>query len=200
MQRLCTGILAGFAAFGLSIFGGGQGIMAEEVKLEVGAAAPVFTVKDDGGKDWKSADHFGKKIVVVYFYPADLTGGCTKQACGFRDDMAKLQGEGVEVVGVSGDSVENHQLFKKDQKLNFALLADETGEVATKFGVPVEVAVKTTKVKTSDGQEVSLTRKATAKRWTFVIGQDGKIAYKNTMVAAADDSKAVAAAVEKLKK
>ena len=55
-------------------------------------------------------------------------------------------------------------------------------------------------MKTSDGQEVSLTRKATAKRWTFVIGQDGKIAYKNTMVAAADDSKAVAAAVEKLKK
>lgn len=200
MQRLTHWTLATVAAIGLAVFGMGQNSMAEDVKLEVGAAAPEFCVKDDAGKDWKSADHFGKKIVVVYFYPADLTGGCTKQACGFRDDMAKLQGEGVEVVGVSGDSVENHQVFKQDQKLNFTLLADEEGEVATKFGVPVEVAVKVAKVKTSDGKEISLTRKATAKRWTFVVGLDGKIAYKNTMVAAADDSKAVAAAIEKLKK
>lgn len=174
--------------------------MAEDVKLEVGAAAPTFTCKDDTGADWKSSDHFGKKIVVVYFYPADLTGGCTKQACGFRDDMAKLQGEGVEVVGVSGDSVANHQVFKKDRNLNFALLADESGEVAKAFGVPVEVGVKVAKVKTMDGQEISLTRSATAKRWTFIVGKDGKIAYKNTMVAAAEDSKTIADAVAKLKK
>lgn len=200
MQRLTNWTLATVAALGLAVFGGGQNIMAEDVKLEVGAAAPEFSVKDDTGSDWKSADHFGKKIVVVYFYPADLTGGCTKQACGFRDDLSKLQDSGVEVVGVSGDTVENHQIFKKDQKLNFALLADVEGEVATKFGVPVEIADKVAKVKTSDGKEISLTRKATAKRWTFVVGLDGKIAYKNTMVAAADDSKAVAAAIEKLKK
>jgi len=191
MQKWLAAIIATFV--------GGMA-MAEDVKLEVGSAAPEFTVKDDSGADWKSSDHFGKKIVVVYFYPADLTGGCTKQACGFRDDMAKLQDEGVEVVGVSGDSVANHQIFKKDRSLNFALLADETGEVAQKFGVPVEVGVKTAKVKTSDGQEISLTRSATAKRWTFIIGKDGKIAYKNTMVAAAEDSKAIAEAVAKLKK
>jgi len=195
MKRLCTWIVAGVAAFGM-----GQQIMADDVKLEVGAAAPEFVSKDDTGQDWKSVDHFGQKIVVVYFYPADLTGGCTKQACGFRDDMAKLQGDGVEVVGVSGDSVENHKVFKTDQKLNFTLLADETGEVATKFGVPVEIAEKVAKVKTSDGKEISLTRKATAKRWTFVIGKDGKIAYKNTMVAAAEDSQTIAAEVAKLKK
>lgn len=200
MQRLTNWTLATVAALGLAVFGWGQNIMAEEVKLEVGSAAPEFSVKDDAGNDWKSADHFGKKIVVVYFYPADLTGGCTKQACGFRDDMAKLQDSGVEVVGVSGDSVENHQIFKKDRDLNFTLLADEEGEVATKFGVPVTIAEAVAKVKTTDGKEISLTRKATAKRWTFVVGQDGKIAYKNTMVAAADDSKAVAAAIEKLKK
>ncbi len=194
MKRLCTWIVAGMAAFGL-----GQQIMAEDLKLEVGAPAPEFTSKDDTGKDWKSADHFGKKIVVVYFYPADLTGGCTKQACGFRDDMAKLQGDGVEVVGVSGDSVANHQIFKKDKDLNFTLLADETGEVATKFGVPVEIAEKVAKVKTSDGKEISLTRQATAKRWTFIVGKDGKIAYKNPMVAAAEDSKTIAAEIEKLK-
>ncbi len=194
MKRLCVWIVAGVAALGL-----GTQIMAEDIKLEVGAAAPEFTSKDDAGKDWKSADHFGKKIVVVYFYPADLTGGCTKQACGFRDDMAKLQGDGVEVVGVSGDSVANHQLFKKDKMLNFTLLADETGEVATKFGVPVEIGEKVAKVKTSDGTEISLTRQATAKRWTFIVGKDGKIAYKNSMVAAAEDSKTIAAEIAKLK-
>ncbi len=108
MQKWLAAIIATFV--------GGMA-MAEDVKLEVGSAAPEFTVKDDTGADWKSSDHFGKKIVVVYFYPADLTGGCTKQACGFRDDMAKLQDEGVEVVGVSGDSVANHQIFKKDRSL-----------------------------------------------------------------------------------
>ena len=194
MKRLCVWIVAGVAALGL-----GQQLMAEDVKLEVGAAAPEFISKDDTGMDWKSSDHFGKKIVVVYFYPADLTGGCTKQACGFRDDMAKLQGDGVEVVGVSGDSVANHQIFKKDKGLNFTLLADETGEVATKFGVPVEIAEKVAKVKTSDGKEISLTRQATAKRWTFIVGKDGKIAYKNPMVAAAEDSKTIAAEIAKLK-
>lgn len=194
MKRLCIWIVAGVAALGL-----GPQLMAEDVQLEVGAAAPEFTSKDDAGKDWKSSDHFGKKIVVVYFYPADLTGGCTKQACGFRDDMAKLQGDGVEVVGVSGDSVANHQIFKKDKGLNFTLLADETGEVATKFGVPVEIAEKVAKVKTSDGKEISLTRQATAKRWTFIVGKDGKIAYKNPMVAPAEDSKTIAAEIAKLK-
>ncbi len=194
MKRLCVWIVVGVAALGL-----GRQIMAEDIMLEVGAKAPEFTSKDDTGKDWKSADHFGKKIVVVYFYPADLTGGCTKQACGFRDDMAKLQGDGVEVVGVSGDSVANHQIFKKDKGLNFTLLADETGEVATKFGVPVEIAEKVAKVKTTDGKEISLTRKATAKRWTFIVGKDGKIAYKNPKVAPSEDSKTIAAEIAKLK-
>ena len=133
MQRLCTWIVAGVAALGL-----GSQIMAEDVKLEVGAAAPEFTSKDDTGKDWKSTDHVGKKIVVVYFYPADLTAGCTKQACGFRDDMAKLQQDGVEVVGVSGDSVANHKIFKDEKKLNFTLLADEDHAVAERYGVWAE--------------------------------------------------------------
>ncbi|RLS56555.1 MAG: peroxiredoxin [Planctomycetota bacterium] len=178
----------------------GKSAMAEDAQLEVGSPAPEFTVKDDQGKDWKSSDHFGKKIVVVYFYPADLTGGCTKQACGFRDDMAKLQGAGVEVVGVSGDSVENHQLFKADRQLPFTLLADEAGEVAHKFGVPVTIETKVASVEKSDGTKISLTRKATAKRWTFVVGADGKVAYKNTMVQAAEDSQSILKAVAALKK
>src|SRR6188508_735953 len=96
----------------------GRAWSAEEVK--VGDTAPSFQAKDDTGADWKSGDHVGKKILVVYFYPADFTGGCTKQACGFRDDMSKLAGKDVEVVGVSGDSVKTHERFKKEHNLNFA--------------------------------------------------------------------------------
>src|SRR3954462_14293235 len=106
--------------------------------VEVGDQAPKFEATDDQGQPWKSEDHFGKKIVVVYFYPADLTGGCTKQACGFRDDMSKLTDKGVEVIGVSGDSAKNHQVVKQVHKLNWTVLADEDGAVARKFGVPFE--------------------------------------------------------------
>ncbi len=171
----------------------------DAVDLKVGDPAPVFETEDDHGKPWKSADHVGKKILVVYFYPADMTGGCTKQACGFRDDLSKLVDEGVEVVGVSGDSAHNHQLFKKAHKLTFPLLADTEGRVADAFGVPVTREEKSVKA-TIDGKEEVLTRTVTAKRWTFVIGLDGKIASKNTTVVAADDSKAIMEVVAKLKK
>ncbi|QDT82874.1 peroxiredoxin [Gimesia chilikensis] len=166
-------------------------------KVEVGDAAPAFTATDDAGKGWKSTDYIGKKILVVYFYPADMTGGCTKQACGFRDDMKKLQGKDVEVVGVSGDSVRNHQLFKKEYDLNFTLLADEDGSVAKKFGVPLRPG--STIERTIDGKKEKLTRGVTAARWTFVIDKDGKVAMKNTKVKAADDSKAILKKVNELK-
>lgn len=173
-------------------------LAADAVDLKVGDSAPSFEVKDDSGKEWKSADHIGKHVVVVYFYPADMTGGCTKQACGFRDDMKKLTDKGVEVVGVSGDSVENHQIFKKAHELNFPLLADTDGKVAGKFGVPVTAGEKTFAA-TVDGKEVKLVRHVTPSRWTFVIDKNGKVAGKNTKVAAAEDSKAILELVEKLK-
>ena len=136
----------------------------DAVDLKVGDAAPVFEVEDDKGETWKSKDHVGKKIVVVYFYPADMTGGCTKQACAFRDDFPKLEDEGIEVVGVSGDSAANHRLFKKAHDLNFALLADVEGKVADAFGVPVTREEKSVKA-TIDGvvrapSEFSMTRAA----------------------------------------
>lgn len=171
---------------------------ADAVDLKVGDVAPAFQAKDETGADWKSSDHVGKKIVVVYFYPADFTGGCTKQACGFRDDMAKLSSKDVEVVGVSGDSVKTHQLFKKAHDLPFTLLADGDGKVAQKFGVPVMLGEKTAKVNV-DGKDESFVRTATINRWTFVIDKNGKIASKNTTVKAADDSKAILEIVEKLK-
>lgn len=176
----------------------GQAWSADAVNLKVGDAAPVFQAKDDTGADWKSSEHVGKKIVVVYFYPADFTGGCTKQACGFRDDMAKLSSKDVEVVGVSGDSVKTHGLFKKHHELNFVLLADVDGKVAEKFGVPYTVGEATAKVKV-DGKDEAFVRTATIKRWTFVIDKNGKIAAKNSEVKAAEDSKAILELVEKLK-
>lgn len=165
--------------------------------LKVGDAVPAFEALDDQGKAWKSADHVGKKIVVVYFYPASFTGGCTKQACGFRDDQKALEEKGVEVVGVSGDAVKTQDLFKKEHGLNFALLADEKGEVAKAFGMSPKPGGKA-KVK-QGGQDAEFTRGVTTARWTFIIGKDGKVAYKNTEVKAADDSKAVLKAVAELK-
>jgi peroxiredoxin Q/BCP len=143
-------------------------------QLKVGDKAPAFTLKDDQGNDWKSEDHYGKKIVVVYFYPADMTGGCTKQACGFRDDLGKLNDAGIEVVGVSGDSVKNHELFKKHHKLTFTLLADPDGAVATKFGVPFIAGEKTFETEIL-GKKETLVRTATIQRVTYVVGKDGKI-------------------------
>ena len=163
----------------------------EKTVLKVGDPAPVFESIDDQGKPWKSTDHVGKKILVVYFYPGDLTKGCTTQACGFRDDLKTFSDKNVEVIGISGDSVKNHQLFKTVHKLNFTLLADEKGSVAKKFGVPVTEGVKTFKTKDENGNPVELTRACTIQRWTFVIGTDGKILLKNSMVKAGDDSKQV---------
>src|SRR5262245_31123639 len=99
-------------------------VHAQDKKIKVGDKAPAFQSVDENGKAWKSADVVGKKILVLYFYPADFTGGCTKQACGYRDDIEKLGSSGIEVVGVSGDTPESHRLFKKEHKLNFTLLAD----------------------------------------------------------------------------
>jgi peroxiredoxin Q/BCP len=165
-------------------------------ELKVGDSAPDFEAMDDQGNLWKFTDHVGKKILVVYFYPADLTGGCTKQACAYRDDMSKLTDKGVEVVGVSGDSAKNHAVFKKVEKLNFTLLADEKGDVAKKFGVPLRKGGDFP-TKDADGNPIVLTRGVTADRWTFVINKDGKIIHKNTSVKAPEDSKQILGLLDK---
>lgn len=198
MMVLTAAVCAGVLADDVAKPAAQEAAAAKEVDLKVGDAAPEFEIEDDDGKTWKSADHYTKKIVVVYFYPADMTGGCTKQACGFRDDLQTLADKDVEVVGVSGDSVANHKLFKKAHQLNFGLLADVDGKVATAFGVPMTREEKSVKA-TIEGTEYTLNRKVTAKRWTFVIDREGKIAAKNTTVKAAEDSKAILELVAKLK-
>jgi len=179
----------------------------EKIDLQVGDVAPAFESMNDEGKTWMSADIVRKKIMVVYFYPADFTSGCRLQAQNFRDSMNKLADKDVVVVGISGDSAMNHELFKKVEKLNFTLLADEEGEIAKKFGVPVgkggEVRPRDAMGKPlldPDGKPVVLKRGVTAARWTFIIGKDGKIVYKNTKVVPANDAKQVAEFIDQLQK
>lgn len=161
--------------------------MNVQADLKVGDAAPQFECKDDSGNVWKTEDHYGKKTVVIYFYPAAMTGGCTKQACAYRDDKEKLADKETEVVGVSGDEVAGLQLFKKAHDLNFTLLADTDGGVAKAFGVPLRDGGEIKRE--VDGKEHVLKRGVTSARWTIVVGKDGKIAAINKAVKAADDSK-----------
>ncbi len=148
--------------------------------LREGDSAPHFQATGDNGRLWKSADHVGRKYVVVFFYPAAFTSGCTKQACLFRDHLSELQQAGVEVVGISGDRSDGLRLFQKHHSLNFPLLSDENGQIARAFGVPVRDGDTITR--SIDGVEHSLVRGVTASRWTFVIAPDGRVIAKNTAV------------------
>jgi peroxiredoxin Q/BCP len=168
-------------------------------ELKIGDKAPTIEATDDSGKTWKSSDVVGKKVLVIYFYPANFTGGCTKQACSFRDEMGKLKDKDVEVVGVSGDSPKGHEEFKKFHKLNFSLLSDEEGAIASKFGVPFSKGEKTVQTTDASGNKLELKRKVTINRWTFVVGKDGKIADKKTDVVPIEDSKRILDILKELK-
>jgi peroxiredoxin Q/BCP len=158
-----------------------------KAQLKVGDQAPSFTAKDDTGQAWNSADYVGKKILVVYFYPAAMTGGCTKQACAFRDDKSQLDQLDAIVVGVSGDEVENLKYFKEAHNLNFPLLADPAGNIAKQFDVKMKDGGSI--VRNIGGQDLTLERGVTTSRWTYVIDKQGKVAFVNTEVNAAEDSK-----------
>ena len=100
--------------------------------LAVGQPAPPFALKDQHGTLHRLADYAGQWL-VVYFYPKDDTPGCTKEACHFRDDIARLDALGVRVVGISLDSTESHGRFAKKYNLRFPLLADDGGAVAKQY-------------------------------------------------------------------
>ncbi len=195
------------AVLGLAFLVCGAVTQADEpptVDLKVGDAAPLFTGTDDKGKSWKLSDRLGKKVVVVYFYPADFTTGCTRQAEAWRDNMNALVDAGIEVIGVSGDSVKNHKLFKDAWKLTFTLLADEQALIPKMFGVPVRGGGRVRPrgpdrqpLRDDNGEPLLLERKATFARWTFVIDKDGKIAYKNIKVRPEKDSQQVLEFIQK---
>ncbi len=171
-------------------------IYSQEMKLNIGDPVPNFNSVTDKGESWRSVDHVGDNILVVFFYPAAMTGGCTAQACSFRDNRTRLTEMGAEVVGISGDTVDNLELFRRANNLNFPLLSDADGSIAQAFGVPLRSGGTITRE--VDGVEHVLTREVSTARWTFIIDTDGKIAYVDTEVDAAGDSETVIAAITEM--
>jgi peroxiredoxin Q/BCP len=129
---------------------------------EVGSKAPAFTLEADDGTKVKLSDFKGSPV-VIYFYPADDTPGCTREACAFRDRKDEIQKLGAKVIGISPDNVASHGKFRDKFQLNFPLLADPDHAVAEKFGAWRE---KNMYGKKSMG----------IVRSTFVIDAEGKIA------------------------
>jgi peroxiredoxin Q/BCP len=158
-------------------------------QVKTGDEAPVFMANNQNGELWSSGNYYGKNYVVIYFYPAALTFGCTKQACSYRDAEKELKDMGVEVVGVSGDAVKNLKIFEKENNLNFTLLSDVNGYIANKFGVPISEGGVINK-ETKNGK-VELARAVTAKRWTFIVDKNKKIVYVDKGVNPMNDRKKV---------
>ena len=166
--------------------------------LEIGELIPAFNANDQNGELWKSGDHIGKEYVVVYFYPAALTGGCTMQACSYRDSQSQLNDIDATVIGVSGDPVKNLKIFEQTNNLNFTLLSDVNGHIAGLFGVPQRAGGSISRE--VDGKDISLNRSTTASRWTFIVDKSGKIIYKNTEVDVNNDSGEVIEFLKQLNK
>ncbi len=140
------------------MFGFGSASAAE---LKVGSQAPDFTAPASDGSTVHLADSIGKAPIVLYFYPKDDTPGCTKEACGFRDQFAAFRQLKATIFGISYDTVESHRAFAQKFNLPFLLLSDKDKKIAKAYG--------------ADGLLF-------AKRMTFVIDKAGRIAYINPSV------------------
>jgi peroxiredoxin Q/BCP len=163
----------------------------------VGDMAPEIVANDQDGRLWKMADHLDRDYLVIYFYPAAMTGGCTKQAQAYRDRKTELEELNVEVVGISGDPVVNLKHFQKAHDLNFSLLSDVSGAIAASLGVPVGTGGTITRE--IEGQNLVLGRACSTSRWTFVVDRDRNIVYKDAEVEAAMDSQKVMDFIRKQK-
>ena len=131
-------------------------------QLKEGDKAPDFNLPASNGKNIALKDFKAKKRVILYFYPKDDTPGCTVEACGFRDNVKKVEGLDAVVLGVSPDAVESHNKFIEKFKLPFILLSDTEKKLCSDYGVWVK--------KSMYGREYM-----GVARTTFVIGKDGKI-------------------------
>jgi peroxiredoxin Q/BCP len=131
-------------------------------KLEAGTKAPLFTLPDQDGNKVALKDFLGE-AVVVYFYPADDTPGCTKEACQFNDNLRAFSKLGVHVLGISPDGAEKHTKFRAKYGLKFPLLSDPSKAVMEKYG--------------AWGEKVLYGKKTVGTiRSTFLIDSKGKIA------------------------
>lgn len=153
----------------------------------LGEKVPNFSSLDQDSEKWTLKSNLKKsEYLVIYFYPVAFTGGCTAQACSYRDQKGELARVGASVAGVSGDTPETLKLFALENGLNFTMLADETGEIADLFGVPHGDGG--TIQREIEGKNVDLTRGTTIQRWTFILNHEGELIYKDTEVDAAGDS------------
>jgi peroxiredoxin Q/BCP len=129
--------------------------------IEEGRKAPAFTLPDASGHKVSLSDFAGQHV-IVYFYPRDDTPGCTKEACGFRDDMRSFEKQGAVVLGISPDGAESHAKFAGKYKLPFTLLSDPDKKVMTKYG--------------AFGEKMMYGKKTQGViRSTVWIGPDGKV-------------------------
>jgi peroxiredoxin Q/BCP len=135
--------------------------MPSTPRLEVGDKAPAFSLSDADGNTVKLSDFKGRKV-IVYFYPAASTPGCTKQACDFRDSLAELNEAGLDVIGISPDKPAKLAKFRDAEGLTFPLLSDPDREVLAAWGT---FGDKTMYGKTVQG----------VIRSTFVVDENGKI-------------------------
>lgn len=135
--------------------------MTDNSRLAPGDTAPAFTLPDADGNDVSLADFRGRKV-VVYFYPAASTPGCTKQACDFRDNLADLNGAGLDVIGISPDKPAKLAKFRDNEELTFPLLSDPDKTTLEAWGAFGE---KKMYGKTVQG----------VIRSTFLVDEDGKI-------------------------
>ena len=103
--------------------------------IKAGERAPEFTLPDDTGKDRSLTELMSAGAIVLYFYPADLTPGCTRQACVLRDLHTEIESAGLRVVGISPQSPQSHAKFKAKYQLPFVLLSDEQKTVIKMYGV-----------------------------------------------------------------
>jgi peroxiredoxin Q/BCP len=149
-------------------------------ELKVGDTAPDFSLMDDKGRLVTLKEFLGKKVVVLYFYPKDSSPGCTAEACSFRDNYKSYEDRGAVVIGVSLDSVESHSKFSQKYNLPFAILSDKSKEVARAYGALGIGGLL-------------------AKRWTFIINKEGKIAHIFTKVDVRKHSEEVLRTLEELK-
>ena len=146
--------------------------MTETARLAPGDAAPAFSLPDADGNTVSLADYRGRKV-IVYFYPAASTPGCTKQACEFRDSLGALGDAGLDVVGISPDRPAKLAKFRDAEHLTFPLLSDPDREVLTAWGAYGE---KKLYGKTVQG----------VIRSTFVVDEHGKIVVAQYNVRAAN--------------
>ncbi|HBA70142.1 MAG TPA: thioredoxin-dependent thiol peroxidase [Lachnospiraceae bacterium] len=141
--------------------------------LEVGTKAPDFSLPDQNGNIHTLEEYKGKKL-ILYFYPKDNTPGCTKQACGYSERLPQFTQKGVEVIGISKDTVASHKRFEEKQGLKFTILADPELAAIKAYDVWHE---KKNYGKVSMG----------VVRTTYLIDENGIIIKANDKVKAADD-------------